>query len=155
MLALLAGCPGDEPREDGSTETGIISAGNPGTSSGDDTTGSDTTVVDDSGSGTTAAACEDTCDGECIAGSCCELEKACDDVCCGEAEVCSFQECVVPGAECVDASECPDDNYCEYSLGEPGKGGGMGMCQGGASPATGKCLPEPPECPPGVEPSAR
>jgi hypothetical protein len=151
LAALLCGCPGDEGRQDGGTETGIITAGNPSTSTGDDS-GSGTAVADDTGTGTTGATCDDTCEGECIDGSCCEAEKACDGVCCGQAEVCSFQECVVPGDECVDASECPDDHYCEYSLGEPGDGGGVGMCQGGASPATGKCLPEPPECPPGVEP---
>jgi hypothetical protein len=31
-------------------------------------------------------------------------------------------------------------------------GGGMGMCQGGADLATGKCLPKPPECAPGMDP---
>lgn len=152
LAALLTACPDEPGREDGDTDTGIITAGNPTTSTGDDTSGSDTAVVDDSGSGTTGATCDDTCEGECIDGTCCAADKACDTVCCGEVEVCSFQACVMPGAECVDASECPADHYCEYSLGEPGEGGGMGMCQGGASPATGKCLPEPPECAPGVEP---
>lgn len=153
LAALLGGCPGDETgRQDDGTETGILSAGNPSTTTGD-SSGSDTAVADGTASGTTGASCEDTCvEGECIDGTCCAIEQACDDTCCGDGEVCSFQACVVPGAECVDASECPQGHYCEYSLGEPGKGGGMGMCQGGASLATGKCLPEPPECPPGVEP---
>lgn len=154
LAALLSGCPGDDGgRQDGGTETGIITAGNPSTSTGD-TSGSETAVADGTASGTTGASCEDTCEaGECIDDTCCAIDQACVDTCCGDGEVCSFQACVVPGAECVDASECPDDHYCEYSLGEPGKGGGMGMCQGGASLATGKCLPEPPECAPGVEPS--
>jgi hypothetical protein len=152
LAALSSGCPAEEGRPDADgTGTGILSAGNTSSDTGDGTATDD--VLDDSGSGgTTGAACEDTCEGECIDGTCCAVEKACGDVCCGDADVCSFQQCVLPGADCVDASECPDDHYCEYSLGEPGKGGGMGMCQGGASLATGKCLPEPPECPPGVEP---
>jgi hypothetical protein len=52
------------------------------------------------------------------------------DVCCGDGQVCSFQQCVVPGVECVDATECPDGNYCEYTLGEPGTMGGD-LCMGG------------------------
>ncbi|MCA9653766.1 MAG: VCBS repeat-containing protein [Myxococcales bacterium] len=149
---LLAGCPGDDGRPADDTETGIITAG--GTGTGDTTEGTaDSGVLDGSGTDTTGSGCAEDCEGECIDGSCCPVAQACDGVCCGDTEVCSFQQCVVPGDECVDASECPDEHYCEYSLGEPGDGGGMGMCQGGASLATGKCLPEPPECPPGVEPT--
>jgi len=58
--------------------------------------------------------------------------------------------CVTPGQECIDASECTDDEYCEYSLGSPEMMGGM--CQGGVVPATGKCLPEPPTCADGEDP---
>jgi hypothetical protein len=76
-------------------------------------------------------------------------EAICAGLCCVGEQVCSFAECVVPGDACVDASECPEDWYCEYSLGEPG--GGMDMCQG-TSIATGKCLPSPPDCPPGEQP---
>jgi len=150
---LATGCPGDDGGADGGTG-GIITAGVP-TGSGDTTMGSDTEVADDTGTGdsTDTAGCDDTCEGECIDGMCCAAELACNDVCCAGTEVCSFQQCVVPGDDCVDATECPEGNYCEYSLGEPGEGGGEGMCQGGASLATGKCLPEPPECGPGVEPT--
>jgi len=153
LAPLSAGCPGDEGRADGDT-SGIVTASGP-TGTGDSTGGSDTGVVDDTGtgSGSDTDGCEEACEGECIDGTCCPAELACNGVCCGEVEVCSFQQCVMPGADCVDATECPDGNYCEYSLGEPGEGGGKGMCQGGASLATGKCLPEPPECAPGVEPT--
>ncbi len=134
--------------------TGIITAS---ATQGTGETGSDTEIADaSSGSGegdTTGSGCEQTCEGECIDGMCCAAEQACGEICCGGTEVCSFQQCVEPGDECVDATECPADHYCEYSLGEPGEGGGEGMCQGGVSPATGRCLPEPPECPPGVEPT--
>jgi len=149
---LVCGCPsGGGGGQD--TETGIITAGAPSSSGGSGEETSGTSAMDETGSDGTGSTCADECEGECIDDQCCAADKACDGVCCGEPEVCSFQQCVVPGDECVDASECPEDNYCEYSLGEPGKGGGMGMCQGGASQATGKCLPEPPECAPGVEPT--
>src|SRR6185436_15287568 len=63
---------------------------------------------------------------------------------------CSFNTCVTPGLTCIDASECADEEYCEYSLGEPEMMGGM--CQGGVTPATGKCLPAPPVCLDGQDP---
>ena len=91
--------------------------------------------------------------GICAGGVCCEAGQACGAACCAGAEVCSFQQCVVPGAVCIDATECPDGYYCEYALGEPSDGGVADAgCQGGASLATGKCLPKPPECAPGQEP---
>ena len=152
LAVVLSGCPDNEGRPEGETDSGIITAGLPTGTDGSSSSGSDTGVVDDSGSGGPLCDPQSCEDGVCVGDVCCAAEQACAEVCCGDGEVCSFQQCVVPGDECVDASECPDDNYCEYSLGEPGDGGGMGMCQGGASPATGKCLPEPPECPPGVEP---
>ncbi|MCA9638287.1 MAG: VCBS repeat-containing protein, partial [Myxococcales bacterium] len=96
--------------------------------------------------------CEATCeDGVCIDGVCCPTELVCGAICCGGGEVCSFQKCVVPGATCVDATDCPEDNYCEYTLGEEREPPDP-MCMGGASLATGKCLPQPPECEEGVEP---
>ena len=97
------------------------------------------------------AECDPGCDDgqECIDGACCDAESICGGVCCAGAEVCSFAECVVPGDECIDASECPEGSYCEYSLGDPG--GVMNECQG-TTIATGKCLPSPPDCPPGEEP---
>ena len=150
-LLVVTACPGDSGNgADGNS--GIITAGGAteGTAGTADTGGS----ADGTGNGSGAVACEDACeDGTCVDDVCCPTEQVCDVQCCGGGEVCSFQQCVVPGDECVDASECPDDHYCEYSLGEPGEGGGKGMCAGGASLATGNCLPEPPECPAGVEPT--
>ncbi|MCY1060160.1 VCBS repeat-containing protein [Nannocystis sp. SCPEA4] len=89
--------------------------------------------------------------GICTGGECCPTEdRACGDTCCPEGGFCSFNTCVTPGNACIDASECADDEYCEYSLGEPEMMGGM--CQGGVTPATGKCLPEPPTCLDGQDP---
>ncbi len=120
-----------------------------GSTTDDDTEGPDETTGPSEG---TDGTCEAECaDGVCIADVCCPLESACGDTCCASADVCSFQQCVPPGVECVDASECADEEYCEYSLGEPGDEG-KGMCQGGFSPATGRCLPAPPECPDGEVP---
>jgi hypothetical protein len=101
--------------------------------------------------------CPGGCDGGvCIGGACCAAALACGSACCSSGDVCSFQKCESPGAECLDASECPAGHYCDYSLGEPapdsGAGGGGGSCQGGVSLATGRCLPKPPECAAGVEP---
>jgi hypothetical protein len=92
-------------------------------------------------------------------GVCCSAAKICGSACCDDTTVCSFNACVVPGNECVDATECAQNEYCEYSLGEPGSNdaGTDAGCQGGIVPPTGKCLPRPPECapnePPGDPPS--
>lgn len=95
-------------------------------------------------------ACVDTCiDGTCIGELCCPINQACTDTCCAQGEVCSFQQCVVPGNDCIDATDCPPDAYCEYTLGEMEK---PPMCMGGVSLTPGKCLPTPPECAEGVEP---
>lgn len=100
-------------------------------------------------------ACEtgNPCDaGVCAGGVCCAAEKACGDACCDGAQVCSFQTCVTPGGVCVDATDCAAGEYCEYALGEPSPvDAGVG-CQGGMLPATGHCLPRPPECPSGQPP---
>ena len=151
VASALTAC-GDDGRPSDTNDPGIITAGGSTGTGGETGDASGTGIVDDTGADT-GPTCGDECEGECIDDVCCPVEQACSDVCCGDTEVCSFQQCVVPGDECIDASECPDDHYCEYSLGEPGKGGGGGMCQGGVSPATGRCLPEPPECPAGVEPT--
>jgi hypothetical protein len=84
------------------------------------------------------------------AGVCCSAASVCGSSCCGDAELCSFGQCVTPGAECVDATECGANEYCEYSLGDPGgtDAGADAGCQGGVVPPTGKCLPRPPECAP-------
>ncbi len=102
-----------------------------------------------------APECASGCDGGvCVNGHCCALENACGSNCCTTGEVCSFQQCVIPGITCIDATDCPADHYCEYSLGAPAQkpdGGTPGGCQSGVVPATGKCLPRPPQCAPGVE----
>lgn len=150
-LALFACNGGGEGEGDADVTGGSLTMTT--TSATSDGSGSaDDTIATDGSSSTAGSACNPECEGECIDGVCCALESVCDDVCCGDGDVCSFQQCVTPGADCIDASECSEDEYCEYSLGEPGMGGGMGMCQGGEMLATGKCLPEPPQCPAGVEP---
>ena len=147
----LGGCADDGPREG---DTGLTGLSTTSATDTDDGTASDTTGEDPTtGDTDDAPQCDEDCEGECIDGVCCDVAKACDDVCCGGDEVCSFGACVLPGAECIDATECSADEYCEYSLGEPADDGGGGMCPGGASLATGRCLPAPPECPPGVEPA--
>ncbi|MCC6553185.1 MAG: VCBS repeat-containing protein [Polyangiaceae bacterium] len=128
-------------------------SGGSGASGGGGSGGSGGTLFGDAGDAgcVDGEACGDG--GICAGGVCCEADKACGAACCAAAEVCSFQECVVPGAVCVDATDCPDDSYCEYALGEPADGGVADAgCQGGAALATGKCLPKPPECEPGQEP---
>ncbi|MCY0986383.1 FG-GAP-like repeat-containing protein [Nannocystis sp. ILAH1] len=105
---------------------------------------------------TTAGVCPADCEakgGVCIGEECCpDEDHACGDVCCPQGDICSFNTCVTPGDACIDASECGDDEYCEYSLGEPAMMGGDEMCMGGIVPATGKCLPSPPKCMEGEDP---
>ncbi|MDC0673389.1 FG-GAP repeat domain-containing protein [Nannocystis radixulma] len=105
---------------------------------------------------TTAGVCPADCEekgGVCIGEECCpDEDHACGDVCCPQGDICSFNTCVTPGQECIDASECADDEYCEYSLGQPAMMGGDMMCMGGIMPATGKCLPSPPQCQDGQDP---
>lgn len=157
LTLTLAAC-GAEPGQDRVTAGPGITSDTDATA-GDDGSGSDEATAagtDASATGDdTGGACDpETCEGTCVGDACCDAELACADICCDAGQVCSFQQCVVPGDTCVDASECPDDHYCEYSLGEPGEEGKGGMCQGGTSLATGKCLPAPPSCAPGVEPDA-
>lgn len=155
-IGLTAGCGGESPDSAvdptvidptlGSTDTDATSSATDDT---DDSFNPTTSGGSSSGGGECGGECED---GVCIDGACCAIESACDEVCCGDGDVCSFNQCVTPGAECIDASECVDGEYCEYSLGEPASGEGEGMCQGGFTPATGRCLPAPPECADGVVP---
>lgn len=123
--------------------------------SGPTTTGTTAMTESSSGSGTTGGVCPADCEekgGVCIGGACCpDEDRACGDVCCADGDICSFNTCVTPGQACIDASECAADEYCEYSLGEPAMMGGE-MCQGGVMPATGKCLPSPPQCMDGEDP---
>lgn len=108
-------------------------------------------------------AASDTCEpqtacgdgGICVGSVCCDARLACGSTCCASGQVCSFQQCVSPGKDCVDKSDCADGEYCEYALGTPrgpGLDAGAPGCQGAVTLATGKCLPKPPKCADGVEP---
>lgn len=154
--SLVLACHGSSETET-DTQTSITTA--TATATATTTTGS-TSLVTETESGTMTTTmppdmgppCEQTCeDGVCVGEICCPTEQVCGDVCCAGTEVCSFQECLVPGVSCVDASDCGDGEYCEYTLGEAVDPPDP-MCMGGAPMATGKCLPSPPECEDGVEP---
>jgi hypothetical protein len=104
-----------------------------------------------SGQGGGSSVCAPACltDDVCIDGQCCPGERECGGACCSESDVCSFQQCVTPGATCLDRSECAPGEYCEPLLGEPASMPDAGPgCVGGAVVPTGKCLPEPPTCGP-------
>ncbi|AKU93811.1 Hemolysin-related protein RbmC [Labilithrix luteola] len=88
---------------------------------------------------------------KCVSGSCCAVEHACGTSCCGGSDVCSFSKCVTPGGKCVETSDCPDGNYCDFSLGEPTSNptptpDAGGSCVGGRTLREGRCLPKPPVC---------
>ncbi len=143
-------CKGDEGRSEADDGIGDELGTSESTGSGSESSESGVDTFDTSEPDLPAECLPECIEGEtCVDGACCSDESLCAGVCCADAEVCSFTECVIPGDECIDASECPEDYYCEYSLGDPG--GGMDMCQG-TTIATGKCLPSPPDCPPGREP---
>ncbi len=158
---LAASCGGGGTTGSGGGSTTSTSTGQGGsttstTSTGKGGMGGD--VLIDSGPGCSEGEpCGDG--GVCAGGACCETGIACAGLCCAGGQVCSFQKCVTPGSECVDATDCPPDSTCDYSLGPPpmeadgGAGGaGGGMCQGGVVQQTGKCLPKPPECAIGQDP---
>ncbi len=139
-LALGAACDGGQTTVATSGTAGS-NAGGSGGSGGDGTGGLN---VGGAPGCVDGEACEG---GICAGGECCESERACVSECCAEGDICSFQECVTPGDECIDADDCTSDEYCEYALGEPtGQGGGGASCQGGIELPTGKCLPKPPRC---------
>ncbi len=167
-ITATAACSGGGGRDSASATTATTTIGGTATDtaatdSATGTTGTDTGTAGAT-TGTTGPTCDpDTCDGVCTGDVCCDADLACGDVCCAMGEVCSFGSCVVPGQDCIDASECAEDEYCEYALGEDTGGGGTtgggttgggtgGMCMGGAEFKTGKCLPKPPECPEGQDP---
>ncbi len=134
----------------GTVNTGGGGSGNGGAANG----GSGGDIFIDSGPGCqTGEACGDG--GVCAGGVCCTAALVCGNVCCNDGQVCSFQQCVTPGANCVDPSDCPSGSYCDYSLGDmvgAGGSGGSGSCQGGVMPQAGKCLPKPPVCAPNQMP---
>jgi hypothetical protein len=151
LVLFACGGNGGATTTSGESEGGVTLGNETGTASETNGSGDGDGDGDGDGSPDLPPECDPACadDQTCIDGVCCDAESVCAGVCCVGEEVCSFAECVVPGQACIDASECPDDSYCEYSLGDPG--GGMDMCQG-TTVATGKCLPSPPDCPPGDEP---
>jgi hypothetical protein len=148
VLGVSLACGGGRTDDGGDTQGVTPVTGEPASGeTGEGDSGAD----DDPGALDLPPGCEPACADEqqCLDGICCDREAICAGICCIGDAVCSFAECVVPGDECVDATECPEDSYCEYTLGDPG--GTMDMCQG-TSIATGKCLPSPPDCPPGDPP---
>ncbi len=149
--ASSTGAPTGSATDSGSDSATTDALTGPGTSTASgDPTGTGSSSGTTSGGPACPADCEDK-GGVCLGSECCPEDLACDGICCPGGQVCSFNQCETPGAECIDASECADGEYCEYSLGDPEMGGGE-MCQGGVSLATGKCLPEPPKCEEGQEP---
>ena len=149
LAALGQGCG------DGGSSSGGVGAasgsttgtGGMGGSSSSGTGGDDTLF--DAGSCPTGEACDG---GVCAGGVCCAVDLACGDACCGGGQVCSFQKCVTPGANCAESGDCAGGEYCEFSLGDPqGTDGGVDAgCMGGAQVPSGKCLPKPPTCAPGM-----
>lgn len=92
----------------------------------DTTVGADTTAGPDVCEtilcGDPAVCCQG--DEECVLGECvaaCEEGPRCGeelDVCCDAGDVCLMPDCVTPGDECVDSFDCPDDQFCEPTLGQ-------------------------------------
>lgn len=150
-LAASCGSGADNPSGAGGHHSGTGGASTGGQSSA---TGTGGDVLLDSGSPCPAGeACGDG--GVCVDGKCCDTGIACGTQCCASGDICNFQKCETPGAPCIDASDCPDGFFCDYSLGPPpsqNDGGVGGNCQGGFRPQTGKCLSLPAECAPGQDP---
>ncbi len=129
------GCQGLDCDTTTTAATEGSSTGTTGPVEGTDTVGS---------SSTTGASCKGA--------ECCTPEEVyCGEVCCAQGEVCNFTQCEQPGADCQDEDDCGDDEYCEYSLGEP-----VMMpdpnCMGGVALPAGKCLKKPPLCGPNDPP---
>jgi hypothetical protein len=168
LLALLAplpllatqACGGGSTTPAASEDTGVADTAIAETAEA----GEDAPIVlDDADLCPKGSPCGDAGQGLCVGGNvCCAAASACGDACCGAGSVCSFGKCVVPGAVCVDATECKSDEICDYSLGTTSGGdagvdggadaagdggdGGTGTCTGGTIARTGRCLPRPPQC---------
>ena len=139
--------------------------GGTGLTSGDDTgiPSDETSASPDGGAGFDVGA---TCPigapcgaaGVCnAAGSCCDpAASACGSTCCGGGQVCYANKCVTPGKTCRNVDDCADGETCDPSLSSSADAGPLdaGSCgDSGPSSDLGRCVPRPPICPPGVDPS--
>lgn len=129
--STTADAPGNEiATDDASTSTGGDDSGRAGDAAD---------AGDARSSCNDGASCGDG--GVCVNGACC----ACGDACCSAGDVCNFQKCEAPGTVCVDATDCAEGFFCDYSLGTPADAGtGGGTCS--AVQQTGKCLSLPRNC---------
>jgi hypothetical protein len=117
---LVDGSGGPVDASDGGADGKVLTDGE----SADSETDENATDAADVGCGS-GVSCGGTC---CDEGKVC-VEEVCRDPCegtrCGEMseqcctgeEVCIFDGCQTPGAECQNSFECPDDEYCEETLG--------------------------------------
>lgn len=153
LLAISAGVVSACGSGDGDTVGGGNLLDGGGATGGSSGGGAGATAGTGTGGGLNLDSGTCSCDaGVCINDVCCPTEHACGTACCGDSEVCAFQQCVAPGAVCIDSDECADGEYCDYSLGEPGQTPDAGSCTGGVSLATGRCLGKPPLCGPDEDP---
>jgi hypothetical protein len=87
------------------------------------------------------------------AGTCCTPAiTACNDKCCGSGQVCYGGACVTPGKPCRSVDDCADGETCDPSLGGDVDAGAP-SCGDAAGGGVGRCVPRPPICPPGTDPS--
>ncbi len=157
-LALVAGLAGAQGcGGGGGSEDSLLPPDGDGGTQDDGFVVNDSDFVIDSAPGcAVGSACGDgggVCTGD---GTCCDPKLACGAVCCASGNVCSFGKCAVPGALCVDATDCNADEICDYSLGpapsgdagvgDAGGGDAGGTCTGGVELKKGRCLPRPPRC---------
>ena len=120
--ALLGGCSSGAFQPDLHGDAGSGRGKTP-TQTPDSGAGGDATTLKlpDGGPGEGTA-----CDGGVVLGSppsCCSLENACGSSCCSGSSVCFFGACVVPGASCHTASDCPKGEYCDPALAPPSDAG--------------------------------
>jgi hypothetical protein len=133
---LVAACE-DPPRSDetnSATDDPSLTVGNtmpdPTTTTDEPTTTGES--VDDSSSGSTGGPplcetidCDGVCcnaDEECVLSECreiCESAVRCGDdlaTCCPDGDVCLENDCVTPGAPCLDSYDCPEGEFCEPTI---------------------------------------